>query len=269
MWFALVLASCQSLDPAGATRAEKTAALSAHLAEWTNPVLVNQFAGPRTVQIFAGLALEGKRVSSLATGLASLVTRDGYALTASHVLDAGPVSVLVLATPRPGRLTVTQAGVVFAPDHAPDQSVRVPASELRPVPVRLVKRFPGLDLSLVHLPVTPGACFALEDRPPPNGSTVFSYGSTLSGHSSAGKIRHVRTRPGSWKLITSVPLQQGDSGGPLMSPEGTLFAIISRGTSKPFSQELHSTIAIGVPAGSLRPLIAADRARTQAGAPPR
>lgn len=257
----LVLASCQPLDPAGATGAEKTAALSAYLEEWSGPVLVNQFANPRTVQVFSGLEVNGRQVSSDATGLASLITRDGYALTASHVLNAGPVSILQLAEPRPGRLTVTRNGVIFSPAHAPGESMRVPARHLQVLPVRLVKSFPGLDLSLVHLPITSAACFTMSERPPVAGSTAFSYGSSLSGHSSAGKIQRVRTRSKSWKLTTSVPLQQGDSGGPLMAPEGRLLAIISHSVSKPFSQELQSTIAIGIPPGTLQPLISADRAR--------
>jgi S1-C subfamily serine protease len=255
----LALASCQSFEPPGATQAEKTAALSAHLHEWRRPVLVNQFARPRTVQLFSGLDLSSPRVSSASTGLATLVTRDGYALTASHVLADAPVTILQLKNPESGQLLLTDAGVVFSSRRAPDKSVRIPPGLVQAAPVRIIRRFPGADLALIRLPLRDRVAFRPAEGPPSTGTIAFTYGSPLSGHSSAGQILHVSRRPTTWKLSTSVPLQKGDSGGPLMAPDGTLIAIVSRGTRSPFSSAPHVTIANGIQPEVLARLIVSDR----------
>jgi S1-C subfamily serine protease len=263
----LALTSCQSFEPPGATRAEKTAALSAHLHEWKRPVLVNQFARPRTVQLFSGLDLSSPRVSSASTGLATLVTRDGYALTASHVLADAPVTILQLKNPESGQLLLTDAGVVFSPRHSPDKSVRIPPGLLQAAPVRIIRRFPGADLALIRLPLGERASFRPAQGPPSAGTTVFTYGSPLSGHSSAGQILRVSRRATTWKLSSSVPLQKGDSGGPLMTPDGTLLAIVSRGTRSPISSAPHVTIANGIHPGVLARIIARDRANQNSRTP--
>ena len=127
--------------------------------------------------------------------------------------------------------------------------------------VRLVHRFPGSDLVLVHLPVSPSVTFQLAPGPPARDSTVFGYGSTLSGSASAGRILRVARRNQTWKLTTSVPLRKGDSGGPVMDPSGRLVAIISRSQTRPFSSELSATIANGVSPAIIHSLIAQDRGR--------
>ncbi|MDA1006581.1 MAG: hypothetical protein O3A87_08920, partial [Verrucomicrobia bacterium] len=85
---AAALSSCQTLDSNGATRHEKTAALAAHLAAWQPDLLVNQFAQPRTVQLLSNPTLDpaNRRLDAASTGQATLLTPDGYALTAAHVL---------------------------------------------------------------------------------------------------------------------------------------------------------------------------------------
>ncbi len=258
---ALFLAACQSFQTPGATHEEKTAALSAHLVEWEPEVLVNQFAAPRTAQLFSGLNIDPatKRVSANSTGLASLLTADGYALTATHVLGDGPVSILQLESPRAGQLTLTPAGVVFAPQGAPEQSIGVDLRLLKASPVRLVHRFPGADLALIHLPRTPAATFQLAPRPPAPDTTVFSYGSNLSGSASAGKILQATRHGRTWRLTTSIPLRKGDSGGPVMDPSGRLVAIVSRGRTRPFSKQLTATIANGVSPEAVRALVESDR----------
>lgn len=259
----LLAASCQSFRTSGATHEEKTAALAAHLAKWEGETLVNQFAAPRTIQLFSDLTLDptSNRISAKSTGLATLLTPDGYALTATHVLDDGTVSILQLRYSRPGKLLLTKAGAIFKPRGDPDQAHRVANRHLKSGPIRLVHRFPGADLTLVQLPMETALTFDLAARPPASDTTVFSYGSSLSGSSSAGEIRRVRQKRETWQLTTSVPLRKGDSGGPLMDPAGRLVGIISRGQTRPFSTELRATIANGVPLAAVQELIARDRNR--------
>jgi S1-C subfamily serine protease len=259
----LLMAACQSFQTNGATREEKSAALQRHLVEWQPETLVNQFTAPRTTQLFAGLTLipGTNRVTAESTGLAALLTADGYALTATHVLKDRPGTILRLKSPRPGKLMLTDAGPVFAPSGRPDEVTRVPNRSLEVVPVRVVHRFPGADLTLLHLPIRPTATFRLATRPPDRDSTVFGSGSSLSGSASAGRILRTSQRSQTWKLTTSIPLQRGDSGGPVMNPAGQLVGIISRGQTRPFSSQLTATVANGVSPGTLRALIARDRAR--------
>ena len=259
----LLVAACQSFQTSGATHEEKTTALSAHLADWEPGILVNRFAAPRTTQLFSGLTVDsvGRRVSASSTGLASLLTTDGYALTATHVLNDGPVSILQLESPRSGHLTLTPAGVVFSPRDRPDQAIGVDIGLLKTSPIRLVHRFPGADLALIHIPHAPTATFQLTPHPPSTDTTVFSYGSNLSGSASAGKVLQVSPGRRTWKLTTSIPLRKGDSGGPVMDPSGRIVAIVSRGQTRPFSKQLTATIANGVPSSTVQALIAKDRQR--------
>ena len=262
----LGLSSCQSVDHNGATRVEKTAALSAHLADWKPKVLVNQFAQPRTAQIFNNLVVDraNKRLDASSTGQATFLTPDGYALTAAHVLDDGPLSILKLEEARPGKLVLTPAGpVLFRPQHS-DRPTRVSIGALESHPVRLVRRFRGTDLALIKLPVRPTHTFKLAGSPPANGTTLFSYGSNLSGNSSAGKSLKTQNAPlisrsRIWSLTTSIPLQKGDSGGPVMDADGTLVGIISRGRTELFANKITSTVALGIQPNYLRKIIDLDR----------
>ena len=262
---AAALSSCQSLDSNGATRDEKTAALAAHLAAWQPELLVNQFAQPRTVQLLSNLTLDpaNRHLDAASTGQATLLTPDGYALTAAHVLQAGPVSVLRLKSPRPGQLALTSAGPVFLSPGKPERPTRLAIADLEAQPIRLVHRFRGTDLALVKLPLPATHTFQLADAPPPAGSTLFSYGSNLSGNSSAGETLHVSRSlsPAAslWHLNTSIPLQKGDSGGPVMDATGTLVGIVSRGRTAFLANRITSTVAIGISPPTLRKLIDADR----------
>ncbi|MDA0767065.1 MAG: serine protease [Verrucomicrobia bacterium] len=264
---AAALSSCQTLDSNGATRHEKTAALAAHLAAWQPDLLVNQFAQPRTVQLLSNPTLDpaNRRLDAASTGQATLLTPDGYALTAAHVLQAGPVSVLRLRSPRPGQLALTSAGPVFFSPGKPERPTRLAIADLEALPIRLVHRFRGTDLALVKLPLNTAHTFQLADAPPPPGSTLFSYGSNLSGNSSAGETLHLsRARSLSpaaslWHLDTSIPLQKGDSGGPVMDASGTLVGIVSRGRTDLLANRITSTVAVGISPSTLRKLIDADR----------
>lgn len=263
----LILTSCQSLDSNGATRLEKSAALAAHLADWKPKTLVNQFAQPRTAQLFNNLVVDpgNKRLDASSTGQATLLTPDGYALTAAHVIDDGPLSILKLKKPRPGKLALTSAGPVLFQLRHPDKPLRVSIADLEPHPVRLVRRFRGTDLALVKLPLQPTHTFQLASAPPAKDATLFSYGSNLSGNSSAGKTLSIsKTRSVSpsatiWRLTTSIPLQKGDSGGPVMDAEGSLVGIISRGNTDLFVNRITSTIAVGIDPNNLRKIIDLDR----------
>ena len=265
---AVIMSSCQSLHSNGATREEKSATLAALLPVWKQDELVNQFAQPRTTQIFNNLELDAtqRHLGATSTGLATILTSDGYALTAAHVLDDGPASILTLRTPRRGQLTLTSAGtVLLSPDH-PNRPSRVSTKDLKAHPIRLVHRFRGTDLALIKLPLHPGKQFHLANTPPTTGATLFSYGSNISGNSSAGKTLRV-SQPRSlkpaatiWSLTTSIPLQKGDSGGPVMNPDGSLAAIISRGQTDLLANRITATIAVGISPKTLRNLIDADRA---------
>jgi S1-C subfamily serine protease len=263
---ALVLSACKSVDPNGATRTEKTEALSAHLTEWKPATLVNQFARPRTAQIFNNLLIDhqNREIDASSTGQATILTPDGYALTAAHVLADGPLSILTFQKPRPGTLALTAAGPVFYHPANPERPTKVRISQLESRPIRLVKRFQGTDLALVKLPTTSSQTFQLSKAPPAEGATLFAYGSNLSGNSSAGKSlgpsRRLLFGNGVIRsVVTSIPLQKGDSGGPVMNDEGALVGIISRGRSNPFAGKFTSTEALWIDSNYLAKIIDLDR----------
>jgi S1-C subfamily serine protease len=263
----VVLCSCQSLDSNGATREEKTEALAKLLPAWKPKTLVNQFGQARSVQLFNNLVvdLDQKRLDASSTGQATLLTADGYALTAAHVLSDGDVSILKLKSPRPGKLALTDAGPVYLSPRHPDQPQRVSIADLEPLPIRLITRFRGSDLALVKLPLASRKHFQLTPKPPAKGAALFSYGSNLSGNSSAGRVLGVKSskslRPSytTWQINTSIPLQKGDSGGPVMNSKGHLAGIVSRGRTDLLANRFTSTVAIGISPPALRELIDKDR----------
>lgn len=264
-----VLCSCQTTEFHGATREEKTEALAELLPEWKPRTLVNQFGRARTIQLFNNLTLDPTtpRIDATSTGQASVLTPDGYALTATHVLNDGPVSVLKLKSPRPGQLALTEAGPVYFSPRRPDQPQRVRISDLEALPIQIVLRFKGSDLALIKLPISSPRTFVMTDKPPAKGTPLFAYGSNLSGNSSAGRThrvvdyRSVRTSSTIPHIYTSIPLQKGDSGGPVMNADGHLVGIISRSQSALFADSQTPTIALRISPHALRSIIDKDRSK--------
>ena len=127
----------------------------------------------------------------LAGGLASAVTRDGYYVTAGHVLkDDDPVLLLWSG---PEGLVQQKARVVW---RSPED----------------------WDIALIKGPPR-RTCFSIAVEKPRVGATVLAGGAT--GGDSAGGILAVDGE----RVMHSAPLRRGDSGGPLINTAGELVGV--------------------------------------------
>lgn len=265
----------------------KQQSYDAALAEWQlgeKPLL---FGRKRTIQIFNldRLQLRGDSiVYSGNLGTAALVTPDGYALTADHVIpgdnnfgtlyDKNEVKtgssflhitklVVVNWDPESGEekgeqfelkaLTSYPGGRLFG-----SESLQVGAQ-----PLRIVKRFPASDLALVKLPFNGVPYFDLAPDLRQNRS-YFSSGSAFAAQTapSAGKLFKLPKKgPATQRLLTTIPVASGDSGGPIIDSAGKLAGIVSTGELAPTRSLrflLHSRFA-HIKTSKLTDLIESDR----------
>jgi len=183
----------------GASRDEQAASL-ARISDWTlDP---RRYLEART----ALLARPREDGHYAPAGTATAIARDGYFLTAAHVLDRG-VPLLLRKDRRHWRL------------------------KLNLVPTRVVWSDPELDLAVIHAPLRLRRWLELTPEPGPRGEEVCSggyvdgevwvslaAGELLEGHPAASEVPATR-------VDHSCPLRMGDSGGPLIDAQGRLLGI--------------------------------------------
>ena len=173
------------------------------------------------------------------TGTAAVISSDGYALTAKHVIDGGrKFGVianlgghqrihLITFVGGHGRERPTEERIYFLPFPDPrrltfDERRQVSLNE-----IRIVHQFSGQDLALIKLPKSHAPFFEIGETPL-RGEWVFASGNGISAapFSTAGKIVKVADQSG--RFLARMPSALGDSGGPIFNGEGKLVGIFSK-----------------------------------------
>ena len=180
-----------------------------------------------------GLWATGTGEDNGGTATATAITRDGYLLTARHVVEDVEKLDVVVVYPGPdshGQVKVVQARVVWKSD---DDFDRDWVSDPPKLP---------LDLAIVHVDMAGLAPFELADEPPgvKEGVIIAGWGSTAPSDPTgkvevmaAGHVLSVHEQPprGSSPPWTAVlhdtSIVRGNSGGPLLDRTGKLVGINS------------------------------------------
>ncbi len=244
---ALLCGSCSYSDFISATSAEKGDAYQAHGGDWKLEGTPGYYGRVRSVQVYQGdhVRLSENTLSITGgMGMASVISPDGYALTAAHVIDRkrrldtilfedeseSPVHVqwaTLTFTDRAGRVKSRSRSLQLVSYGGGQPLVIGPAVEARQL--RVVETFPNRDLALVKLPFEPSRWFEVAE-PPQEGTVLFAAGNSATPYAgpSAGKVVRVTRKKHSIKTIhTSAPLSSGDSGGPVFDEKGRLVGIVS------------------------------------------
>lgn len=257
--------------------AEKLAAYSEHRDAWNPDAEPKEFGLARSVQIIQGskVTFSKKRLAyEGGLGMASLITRDGYAITAAHVITNPPLDAFIAlpeTTTRPGPTIHVHrhAGssnrlVAYSPELDSPTALPVHATTVRTL--RIVKSFPERDIALIKLPLHTTVCFKLRRKALSADTVLFASGNWATPYrgTSAGKITSInRTHPTATIIRTTTPLAKGDSGGPVFDSDGRLVGIASRVIPSqilPYPKLRHSSLRDLDPA-TVEALIAEDRRR--------
>ena len=236
----------------GATTEIKKASFEEHQDEWQSDKPVRATLLSRSVQVFPSEKVtikEGKSLKGGADGgLACLVTSDGYALTANHVVDSPPHCVLRFSSSDGEKdffhlSRVSERSVANGPPQKIEPYASweiwnsvgfvIPSLKTRvieKVPVRVVYQWPDSDLALIKIPTKGHAHFTVAKSPPALGEVLFATGNSFyaAPRTSAGRVLKQSLRVKSSRLMTSVPLAPGDSGGPAVDTDGNLVGVASR-----------------------------------------
>jgi|GEM_PF-1497669 len=286
---ALTLAALSCNSFYSSSPAEKLAAYSAHRESWHDAVSPKDFGLARSVQIIqASKVLLGKNRLAYdgGLGMATLITRDGYALTAAHVVTHPPLDAFIATTEsnkrpgptvhvhrqpfnagRPGDSPTSKKSpanrlVAYSPRLAQPTALPVKNTTVRIL--RIVKLFPERDIALIKLPLRTHLCFELCRKPLDQHTVLFSSGNWATPYRgiSAGTVTSLNTaHPDATVVRSTTPLAKGDSGGPVFDADGHLVGIASRVIPSqllPYPKLRHSSLRTLDPA-TIAALIAADR----------
>ncbi len=259
--------------------------MTAKMAQKNAPASHQKYGSARSVQLLAGTK------SSVSMGMAAVVSRDGYALTAGHVAEELPVSVLKLKKKTPSASVATASatttvgqvgelrddsayvGILGQPGKSKLNSNQSGQSLVRS-PARVVRRFPGLDLALVKLPLATSHWFPLAKEMPKDNQPLYvtrnpvNHGGPTTLEGLAQQPEPVRNSKGSaWWVDSNVPVVPGDSGGAVFDEEGRLVGCVALGNIwRIVSADTRSTAnrwtsIMGVTGEEIERTIAADRQR--------
>jgi hypothetical protein len=251
---AFALTGCSSFY--SSSPEEKLAAYSNHRSAWHLEETPKEFGLSRSVQIIKGSSIiRSKNRFSYdgGLGMGTLITRDGYALTAAHVITDPPLDTVLSISgsssapgptihvhrqssrfkptgnsQAPTRVTFPNKLIAYSPDL--ESGTAVPVSHITGRTLRIVKSFPERDIALIKLPVHTSVCFELRNKPPGDEDILFSSGNWATPYrgTSAGKMTSLNSNhPSAIVIRTTVPLAKGDSGGPVFDAEGRLVGIAS------------------------------------------
>jgi hypothetical protein len=264
------LVSCRSM--ATATSQEKSTSIERHSANWKVPEKLEHFSSPRSVQLFDprhARIKERKVIPGKVSAMAALITDDGYALTAAHVVKKPELTACFFQT-APGRseaypLHFTKLRLKEKREGKPASFVVLLLQEkYSPRPplhlnARIVKLFPRQDLALLKLPLTGTLHFTIKGTPLTSGTVLFMSGNSMSytPGPSAGTLckspDHTRT------LYTTLPSAPGDSGSPVMDATGNLVGVASRAWPHRYFPFLPVSAMAPINSAALQTAIAADR----------
>lgn len=201
------------------------------------------------------------------TGRAVPLTRDGYMLTARHVVEDGGflLSDTVLLKPLPRKSGPFRYSDYFREDRHKG---------------RVVWQDATMDLALVKFDYRPSAVFELAEAPLPKGARVFSGASGRNSgmlfattehmkdgmgngpYSTAGQVTGIgrKTASAPYHLYQSTLVGRGGmSGGPVVDEKGQLVGIVTSGHATLFSG--FKTVFTMIDPDALGRLIRQDRSR--------
>lgn len=209
--------------------------------------------------------------------MAAVISEDGYALTAAHVLDdltpQGTIQTpdatrrhhLILTRINSEKNSRTKTDVVlsYIPFPIPRPLGKRDSRLMRISQARVIHRFAGRDLALIKVPASKAPYFKI-GKPGPEGDWVFSSGNGLASapFPSSGKI--IRVNKKNTRFLIRMPAAFGDSGGPIFNRKGELVGVFAEGTTigvkdAPGLRFLQNTQAEIPDRMLLERLIAADR----------
>ncbi len=279
--------ACSFTDVISSSMEQKSVAYKSHRNQWKRSTTPSRYGRARSVQLFEGkkVAISGNELTVTGKmGMASLLTADGYALTAAHVVSGLSRMDTVFRVAGSGRAPVHAQWTTRANRYkngkqkslsesvqlvSYDSSVNfINSSKVNTAALRVVKVFPNRDLALIKLPVRASQWFTKLDASPPVGTVVFASGNSATPYlgPSAGEVVALKHANQSVRTIdTSVPLASGDSGGPAFDASGRLLGIISHVRPShwlPVPKLNHSSLRMMEPA-ALQQLIHHDRLATR------
>ncbi len=211
--------------------------------------------------------------------MASIITADGYALTAAHVVGRPSLtSCFFINYPQQSRMTPIHLSQLRSiPKRGQkqfthrqwlryDQLEATPRTVKWPGPARLeariVKVFPHHDLALLKLPLVNAAFFDLPPERLIRKTTLFMAGNLMAvtPGKSAGELKGIRSsQNGNLTLFTTIPTAAGDSGGPVVNESGLLAGVVSRGWAHRFFPLLPVSTLTSSDTRVIKALIKSDR----------
>lgn len=223
------------------------------------------FLQNRTIQLVSW-EIGGTEQKLAGGGLAAMLSADGYALTAAHVVDHNYFGVPVVSGTGEPLVLSLRDGKQFAGTsrdsvaHSPVGKQRI--SVLRG---RLVHRFPG-DLALVKLPLAAREWFEPVAAPPAVNDVLWMAWNPLvhaRNPGSAGKVLAVTPARRGWKAEADAQMLLGDSGAAVIDASGRLVGSFTAvrlisGDGKVWGYE--RSMLEGLPAEQLHRRMAEDRA---------
>lgn len=230
---------------------------------------VKSFLGQRTRIVFSG-DVRDHAVGFPPAGRAAAVTKDGYFITAYHVVEDRPFylqDTKLRGEPPNGGFKTSESSKYFL-------EVRHPG--------RLVWSSPSADFAIIKFPVENQLQFGEFDVAPPQGSVVFSAddegygtfaanedgqfrledrignGDFFAGGTIMGRGTGAVNSDGT-TLSTTLVARRGMSGAPLMTSDYKLCGVLSRVETTLFSKP--KTVATMIEPSLISRLISADRAK--------
>jgi len=248
---ALLFTSC-SLSPPQPTLEDQRISLAPYHNQTLKGSTIQKFGADRTVQVF----------NDSGAGLATMITPDGYYLTALHVIE-GSQSVIFA--------TIKDQRPLLFKNIKKGSKIELDPTVVAPYEVKTVCLFPKMDLALVKSRALAKNSFRLSKNRPARNSVVFSAANPFVNQTAAGMVyatrkfespSNVKFHPSvmAWDVYSSAPLRQGDSGGPLFNKQGNLVAVnVSIAMKKGSDKGFHHSQSTMVLPSELQKIIARDR----------
>ncbi|MEM9479736.1 MAG: serine protease [Verrucomicrobiota bacterium] len=252
--FAAVLSSCGTVH--FPTVDDQAASFSAYQNDRIRGESIERFILRRTIPLLPSsgttemlLAIEkdgaGQWDPVSGSALATAISRDGYFLTADHVVGRFP----------PFHARAADDGLVISSG-------------------RTVKRFPSLDLAIIKFEGVGSRHFEVAPAPPGKGEILFSGGPSGIVVNDRGPRRFFAAGPvtrsrtfqsrglSGWRTSIEIPNRPGSSGGPALDGEGRLCGIIVAGRYGRFAKrEKPVTYSTMLDMNSIQKIISEDRAK--------
>lgn len=200
----------------------------------SNPERVD-YVQQRSIQLWEPEQSPDGRIigfKDLKIGQAALITQDGYAITAGHVVDQQNVFTLHKSSEPFAAIKVSEFqknGAILWPQ-APTQNIE---TRLVWKPIRVIHRFKKLDLALIHTSVLPEFHFKMAEFKPQKGDQItvtlnpIVHRNDVAINGSVIKSQFFDETSNFWHCMTSAVARFGDSGGAVVNSRGNLVGLIT------------------------------------------